>query len=166
MPNESTSFTTKAFATDDSFFSSMDGQGSHASSANSFPVSGVQSFGIGPNPPNSIPHATYSPTAARPKEFLGGNRMDLSANFANHSNNISSNATTFPPPVRTFIPPTNNNEDLIVSNLPDLYAKFWELSFKLFFNVCSPSTSCHECLTVVEGELMVHAFSQFYSDMV
>jgi hypothetical protein len=35
--------------------------------------------------------------------------------------------------------------------LEDVYAQFWELSYKLFLYVCNPYRRCSECLIVVEG---------------
>lgn len=152
-------FNNKAYTNESSgFFSSMDGGNNSPleTSLNSNqppPVSFNTTQAFSSNIVAASHVGVYS--GSNNKDFLGP------TTHPNNSNNLPpgsshgavSASTSFPPPVRTFIPPTNNNEDLIVSNLPDLYAKFWELSFKLFFNVCSPFTSCHECLTIIEGKL-------------
>lgn len=74
--------------------------------------------------------------------------------YSNSQPNTARSDIIQQPPLtsRVNIAPTTYPEDLSSLSIHEFYGKFWEISFKLFSNVCSPYISCHDCLTVVEGK--------------
>jgi hypothetical protein len=50
--------------------------------------------------------------------------------------------------------------------LEDVYAQFWELSYKLFLYVCNPYRRCSECLIVVEGTKLSVLSHTLFADII
>ena len=79
-------------------------------------------------------------------------------NFSQYATQSSQSNTARSDPIlspqmssRVSIAPAIYPEDLSSMSIHDFYGRFWEITFKLFIGVCSQYTSCHDCLTIVEG---------------